>query len=252
MPSNKGFSIRAAGGEAEVLIYEPIDSLFGISAKRFRDELKAAGEVSTIHVRINSPGGSVFECYAIYNTLRAHQARVIVHVDGAALSAASVVAMAGDEIEMAGNAWLMIHNPISLAIDDADGLHKTADLVQQLTDQLVAIYAQRTRLPADEIALMMDDETWLNAKQAVQLGFADRVTDELAIAASFDTSRFRNTPRALKLADPFFAWSEAIAAELKAGAKSKLEAGRAVDRKNPELRQALLAGGKPRKPELEP
>ena len=89
-----GFSIVAKGGAAEVVLYGEINANWGIGAKQFREELKAIGEVSTIHVHVNSPGGQVFEGLGIYNTLKDHKARVIVHIDGMALSMASLIAMA--------------------------------------------------------------------------------------------------------------------------------------------------------------
>jgi len=193
-----GFSIVAKGGEAEVILYEEIDAYWGIGAKRFREDLKAVGEVSRIHVHINSPGGQVFEGLGIYNTLKDHPARVIVHIDGMALSMASVIAMAGDEIEAAGNAFLMIHNPVNVAYGDGDDLRHSAELLDKLRNQLAAIYANRSKQSVDKVLDLMDAETWLDADEALQLGLIDRATDDLAVAASFDPSRFQHVPERFK------------------------------------------------------
>lgn len=197
--STKGFSIRAlAAGEVEIILYEEI-GYWGVDAKRFRDELKAAGPVTKIHLRINSPGGNVFDGLAIYNTLVQHAARVVVHVDGVALSMASVVAMAGDEIEAAENAFVMIHNPMNIVAGDAEDLRSMAELLDKVKSQLVGIYAARTKLAAEKIAEMMDAETWLSGAECVEQGFADRTYPALAVAASFeyDLSRFGRVPQAI-------------------------------------------------------
>lgn len=193
-----GFSIRVKANEAEILIYEEIDANYGIGAKAFREELKAAGDVSQIRVRINSVGGSVFEGLAIYNTLKGHPAHKIVMVDGVALSMASVVAMAGDEIEMAENSWLMIHNPLGVAVGDGEEMHSMADLLDRMKAQLINIYQTRSKRTAEEISAWMDSEAWMTSEEAIDRGFADRSTKALAVAAAFDTSRFSNTPNCFR------------------------------------------------------
>ncbi|HSW44932.1 MAG TPA: head maturation protease, ClpP-related, partial [Phycisphaerae bacterium] len=136
--TSPSFRVNVSGGVAEIVLYDVIDPVFGTGAKQIKEELDAAGEVSEIHLRINSEGGNVFEGLAIYNLLKQHSARVIVHVDGTALSAASFVAMAGDEIEVAENSWLMVHNPvIDLAGADAAELRRNADLIDGLREQLI-------------------------------------------------------------------------------------------------------------------
>jgi ATP-dependent Clp protease, protease subunit len=179
---------------AEIAIYEPIDTYDGMSAKRFREEVKAIGEVDVLDVRIHSPGGSIFEGLAIYNTLRTHAARKVVHIDGIAASMASIVAMAGDEIEIAENGFVMIHNPLNIAFGESEDLRKTADVMDLLKAQLVAIYARRTGRSEEDVSAWMDAETWMNAQDALQNGFADRSTPELQLAASFDLTRFDNPP----------------------------------------------------------
>ena len=195
------FTIKMkAGKEAEICLYDVIDQWGGISAKDFRRELAAAGDVDVIHCRINSPGGSVWDGLAIHNTLKAHKAKVIVHVDGVAASMASIVAMAGDEIEMPANAFLMLHNPSDIAAGDAEEIRKTANLLDQVKDQLAGIYAGRCGKSVDEIGKLMDAETWLDGKTAVEMGLATKCLEPLATAASIDKGRlanYRNLPATL-------------------------------------------------------
>jgi ATP-dependent Clp protease, protease subunit len=144
---------------------------------------------------MNSPGGDVFDGLAIYNTLKRHPANVIVDVDGMALSIASIIAMAGNEIRMAKNAMMMIHDPWTISMGTADDFREQADLMDTVKGNLVTTYADRTGVPESEVSDLMSAETWMTAEQAVKAGFADAVTDELDIAASFDVKRYRNAPK---------------------------------------------------------
>lgn len=183
--------------EAEVLIYGTIDT-YGVNAKDFYDQLRALKGVKTLTVRINSDGGSIFEGLAIYTLLMDTKAKVVVMIDGIALSMASVIAMAGVEIVMAQNAMMMIHNPATGAYGEAKDMQHTADLLDRLKAQLVDIYAKRTGQSPETIAQFMDSEKWLFADEALELGFADRITDDRAVAASFDPGRYRNVPDNLR------------------------------------------------------
>ncbi|MGO8691641.1 MAG: head maturation protease, ClpP-related [Thermoguttaceae bacterium] len=193
--------VAKANRQCEVMLYDEVGA-WGVSARRFREDLKAQGDVGEIHLHLNSPGGEVFDGLAIYNTLRDHPAKVVVHVDGMALSMASVIAMAGDEIEIADNAFMMIHNPMNLAMGDADDMRHMADLLDKVKEQLVNTYVQRTKKDAAAVAELMDAETWLSAGEAVEQGFADRTSGNLALAASFDPSRFTNCPDRFRAASP--------------------------------------------------
>lgn len=198
--TGQGYQIKNKGkGEAEVFLYDDIgDSWFGgISAKAFADDLKALGELNTLHVRINSEGGSVFDGIAIYNTLVSNSARVIVHIDSLAASIASIIAMAGDEIIMAENGWMMIHNPWGVFAGDANDLRQQADLMDKIRDQLLLTYSSRASLESDEISELMDAETWMTAQEAYDWGFADTLGETMKVAAHVDVKRFRNVPKAL-------------------------------------------------------
>lgn len=182
--------------EATVYIYEEIDSFWGVAAQDFVREL-AGIKASTIHLRINSPGGDVFDALAIHNALKRHPAEIVSHVDGLAASAASIVALAGDRVLMGAGAFMMIHNAWGIAIGDAGTLRQVADTLEKITDSLVGIYATRTGKSADEIQQLLDDETWLSAEEAIEGGFADETEEVEKASASFDLSKFRNVPRTL-------------------------------------------------------
>ena len=187
MSANRWYAISTpANSEAEdgieVSIYDEI-GFGGVTAKDFvADIRKLKGQ--HLHLRINSVGGSVIEGAAIYNALRRHKGGLTVHVDGLAASMASVIAMSGDEVLMAGNSMLMIHNPWSMAMGDADDLRKEADVLDKLKATLVNAYVRKTGRERGEIESMMDEETWLDATQAVAMNFADGIEDDIEAAAS--------------------------------------------------------------------
>ncbi len=195
------YAMSAAGNQsAEVLIYDEI-GMWGITAKRFAEDLKDLGNIKNLNVRINSPGGSVTDGNAIYNIIRNHEAYVTVDIDGIALSMGSVIAMAGDHINMADNALFMIHNPWGGAMGDADEMRKTADVMDKMKKTLLSSYTKKTGLSEAVISDMMDDETWLDAAEALEQGFIDEISGEIELAAVFDLSGFRNTPERLKPSD---------------------------------------------------
>jgi len=191
--------IQAKGNkEAEILIYEDIGEGWagGISAKRFAEQIKDLGALEKITVRINSYGGSVFDGFAMYNTLRRNPAEVAVSVDGVAASSASVIAMAGDFVEIAANGFLMIHPPWSMAMGGAEDFRKEADLLDSVGSAIAGVYVERTGLPLAEVWEYMDAETWFTAEDAVELGFADTTGAPMEIAA-MGRRPFKNAPRAL-------------------------------------------------------
>jgi ATP-dependent Clp endopeptidase proteolytic subunit ClpP len=188
------YEFRAqAKGAAEIVIYDEIGA-FGIQAKAFLDELKALGSVAELTVRINSPGGSVFDGVAIYNALKRHQASITVWIDGIAASIASMIAMAGDEVVMPENAMLVLHDPSGLVAGTASDMRAMAEALDKMSAAMVAAYRDKSGAGDEEIAALMAAETWLSAKEALELGLADRVEQPVKMAAHFDLSRFRNAP----------------------------------------------------------
>lgn len=193
--------VRAAQDEAvEVLLYDEI-GFWGIPAKQFAEQL-AEIEAATIHLRVNSPGGDVFDGVAIYNTLRQHSAQVITHIDGLAASIASVIALAGDEVRMAPNAFFMIHNPWGITIGDAEDHRKMADTLEKIAmGAIIGTYRAKTGQDVDTIRNWMDDETWFTAEQAAEAGFADVVEEAAPVenrALPFDLSIYQHVPAGLQ------------------------------------------------------
>jgi ATP-dependent protease ClpP protease subunit len=190
----KWFSFQAkADNTVEVSIFDEI-GMWGVSAKEFISELKkhAGKKVSCL---INSPGGSVFDALAIYNALRAHGGEVTVKVMGVAASAASLIAMAGDKIIMPENTFMMIHNPMVGAYGNADEMRDMADVLDKIAASLIGTYVARTGLSEKDVKDLLDAETWLNAADAVEKGFATEMEVALKIAASFDVERLPETIR---------------------------------------------------------
>lgn len=187
---------------AEILIYGDIgEGWFAESnntVKRVKEQLDALGEQPEVVVRINSPGGDAFEGIAIYNVLRDAPQRVVVKVDGTAVSAASIVAMAGDEIRMAENALLMIHDPWTMTMGDASDLRQTADLLDKVAGAIAQTYVARSGQDAEDVREMMAAETWFDAAEALEAGFAThvdgRVDEALATLTARHIAAYKNAP----------------------------------------------------------
>jgi len=190
------YAIRARGTGAEVAIYDEIGA-YGVSAKGFLAELGALPEGTPVDLRLNSPGGSVFDAVAIHNAIKRHEGTVTVWIDGIAASAASYVAMAGDEIVMPENAFLMIHDPAGLVMGTAEDMRAMAEALDKVKGSLVSGYAAKSGRTPEEVSALMAAETWFDASDAVAQGFADRLIEPVRIAASFDIGRFRNAPPVL-------------------------------------------------------
>lgn len=197
---NPSALLRAQDDDAvELLLYDEI-GFFGITAKMFAETL-ARIDASTIHLRVNSPGGDVFDGVAIHNALRQHDAEVITHIDGLAASIASVIALAGDEVRMAPNAFFMIHNPWGITIGDAELHRKMAGTLDKIAEGAIAsTYQAKTGLDLETIETWMDEETWFNAAEAEDAGFADVIEDAAveAKASAFDLSIYQRVPEELQ------------------------------------------------------
>jgi ATP-dependent Clp endopeptidase proteolytic subunit ClpP len=197
MTKQSWYRIAAKKGDdsrAEILIYDEIGRNFwgkGIAAEDLVKELSAL-DVKAIDVRINSVGGQVFEGLAIFNALDRHPATVTTHVDGMAASIASIVALAGDEVRIAENAFMMIHNPHGIEMGDANAMRKMADILDTLAGSLADTYVAKTGKSEKVIRAMMDEETWFNAEEALEVGMVDEVDEAMDVAASFDLSKFHN------------------------------------------------------------
>ena len=147
-----------------------------ITPKKFKAELtESEGDIS---VWINSPGGDVFAASQIYNMLKEYKGKVTVKIDGLAASAASVIAMAGDEILMSPVAMLMIHNPSTIIWGEESDMVRAKEMLSEVKESIINAYEVKTGLERNKISKMMDNETWMSSKKAVDLGFADKVLYE--------------------------------------------------------------------------
>lgn len=198
------YSICALNEGAEISIYDEIGA-YGVSAKAFLADLGKLPDKAPLTLRLNSPGGSVFDAVTIYNALQRHAGTVTVSIDGIAASAASYIAMAGDEIIMPENAFLMIHDPSGMVMGTAADMRSMAEALDKIGANLLRGYAAKSGKAEKDIAKLMAKETWLDAAEALEMGFADTMSEPVKIAASFDVSRFQNTPpeivEAVKAAD---------------------------------------------------
>jgi len=203
------YQINAKGNrKAEILIYEQIGKSWwddsGVGAKDFMEKLSNL-DVDDIDLRINSLGGSVFEGNAIYNGLKNHKAKVHVKIDGIAASIASVIAMAGDDIEIPENGMMMIHDPWTFAGGNAEEMRRAADMLDKIKVGIVAAYRGKTGKDDAEIGDLMSAETWMTATEAVAMGFADTMLAPVTIENSFNSdtlAKFKNVPESLKPSRP--------------------------------------------------
>jgi ATP-dependent Clp protease protease subunit len=184
--------VRAAAGDdsASISIYDQIGDNWegtGITAKRISAALRNIG-ARNLTVNVNSPGGDFFEGVAIYNLLREHKAKVTVNVMGLAASAASVIAMAGDEILMGDGAFLMIHNAWTVAIGNRHDIAQAAEVLAPFDAAMAKVYSQRAAISEAEAAALMDKETWIGAEQAVADGFATGLLDSAQVAKDTNAS----------------------------------------------------------------
>lgn len=170
--------------KAEIFIYDEIGG-FGVNANTFIEELENLGDIEQIDLRISSPGGSIIEGNVIFNAIKRHPANVTVYIDGMAASMASVIAMAGDEVIMADNALLMIHNPWTVSIGDSEQLRKDADLMDKMKSAIINAYS-RSNYTEEELEELMNATTWFTAQEAMEAGFIDGTTEGLKAAASLN------------------------------------------------------------------
>ena len=168
---------------AELMLYGDIaESFWGdtISAKEVTEYL-ADLDVENIDVYINSNGGVVDTAIAINNALRRHKAKVTVNIDGIAASAATLITCAGDIVRMPKNALFMIHNPSTIAMGDSEKMRKQADVLEKYKNSIMETYLQKVNIDKEKLSELMDNETWLNAEEALEYGFIDEITENTDI-----------------------------------------------------------------------
>ncbi|CAI6023351.1 ATP-dependent Clp protease proteolytic subunit [Paenibacillus sp. JJ-100] len=203
----------AVNGVGELYIYGDIVSWKtddgDTSAKSFKSDLDALGDISRLNLYINSPGGSVFEGVAIGTMLKRHKAHITVFIDALAASIASVIAMAGDIIRMPRNAMMMIHNPWDFVIGNAMELRKAADDLDRIGISVKESYLAKTgdKLEDPKLTELLDAETWLSAQECLDYGLCDVIEAANQTAASVSQelfAKYRNVPKdiAAKLKEP--------------------------------------------------
>ena len=203
-------SSSADSAHTNLFIYDSIGA-FGVSASQFLADLQSVPADSRIVLRIHSPGGDVFDGQAIFTALKRHAGGVTTHIDGLAASMAAVIAMAGDPVQMAGNGMFMIHNVGGGAMGESEDLRKAADMMDKVQETITQIFVGKTGLSRKRLTELMDSETWLTASEALEMGFVDEITGEMKMAAEFDLSKFKNSPR---LTEKLAAMSKPTVAEL--------------------------------------
>lgn len=165
----------------ELVLYGSIGDSYwwdDVTPEKLNEELDQLGDITELKIRINSYGGSVSAGQAIYSALKRCKFKKIVYIDGIAASIASVIAMAGDEVYMPNNALIMIHNPSTYAYGESKDFIKEADTLEKHKQTIVNVYTAKTKLDEKRISKLMDEETWLTAAEALELGFIDFIEGE--------------------------------------------------------------------------
>jgi ATP-dependent Clp endopeptidase proteolytic subunit ClpP len=238
------YEIKAESGSvADIWIYEEIGgNIFGegLTAKQFVEDL-AALQVDHIALHINSPGGSVFDGQAIYNAIQRHPASVTSHVEGLAASIASVVALAGDTVEMAANALFMIHDPYGMAMGTSADMRQMAEVLDKVKHTIAGVYERKSGMDSGAILEAMEAETWYTAAEAQNAGFVDEVAAPVKAAAlsrfDFKSLGYRHVPHALAHRD------DTAGQALEAPSATALEARRSRDQvHSPGYVQSIIPG----------
>lgn len=191
-----------AGTEATLFIYDIIDSYWGVAAKDVASALAGLDSDTTLRVRINSPGGDVFEGRAISTLLKEFSGKTVAHVDALAASAATTVALGCDEVIMADGAYFMIHNAWCVAIGNKKDMQDMYALLDKMDSTIANDYAVKSGKSVDEIKPLMDAETWFTAQEALDLGLIDSIAQaadapENATTQHFNLSAYQRAPKAL-------------------------------------------------------
>lgn len=200
---------EAESGEPEIEMYGFISeySWWGdeITPAKFKEDLNAIGAGGPVTIRMNSGGGDVFAASVIRSILVEYRGRVTVRVDGLAASAATIVATAGDVVRMQDSAYFMIHDPIALAYGNIEELKQVLDVLKTVKEGIMDVYELRTEMSRERLARMMTDETWMSAREAVEMGFADEVIStktkaapEMAVVNALRMGQYQNMPEALR------------------------------------------------------
>lgn len=188
------FNLAKNGDTASLYIYDVISADWGVSALSVIDAINQAGDAKTLNIHINSPGGDVFEGRAIMAAISAFRGKTIAKIDSLCASAATSIALACNEIEMADGAFFMIHNASGMAWGDKTALRETANVLEKIEGAIVNDYTSRTGKDEAEIRAAMQAETWFTAAEALEYGFVDRVTGKTKVKNTWNLAAFKNAP----------------------------------------------------------
>ena len=192
---NDGFyDVKALAGETIFYVYDEIGKDNIRADKLVQDIAKENGPIT---IRVHSPGGNAFDGLLIYNAILRREHKTKIRIDGLAASAAAVFAMAGDEIEMPEEAFIMIHNAWGGRIGSAKEFRAFADTLEKLDQQLVGIFTKKTGKSESVIRKALEDTSWFNGKEALEWGFIDKISDAQPAKNSYDLSVFNNVPAIL-------------------------------------------------------
>lgn len=195
----KWLEVKAQNNIGEIYIYGTIETEqwwdSDVTPSGINEQLKKLEDTDSIKIYVNSPGGQVYAGVAIYNTLKRFDKPITAYVDGVAASIASLIVLAADNVVMPSNSMLMIHNPwVGGASGEAKNLRDIADRLDKVKGIILDVYQNKTGISEEELSTMMDDETWLTGREAIELGFADEVDEEQKIAACYTDKnvKFKN------------------------------------------------------------
>lgn len=217
----------AADNDASISILDVIGEDFwgeGVTVRRISAALRSIG-ARDVTVNINSPGGDFFEGIAIYNALRAHPHKVTIKVLGLAASAASVIAMAGDDVEIGKAGFVMIHNAWAVAIGNRHDFRAAADTLEPFDAAMASVYAARSGADLDEVTRWMDEERWFSGDQAIEAGLADALLPADAVAA--DNAPDAREMKATRRAEAAF-MAQGMSRDERRSLIGELKGGRAV------------------------
>lgn len=189
------YKMQVNADVADIYIYDEI-SWLGVDAQQFVKDLNQI-TAATINLHLHSPGGNLFDGIAIYNALKQHKSSVDVYIEGLAASSASIIALAGDKIYMAKNAFYMIHNPFICCCGNSDELRKMADTLDKFTGTMIQTYVTASGQSEKQIKDWLDAETWMTADEAKANGFIHEIIEEIEAKASYDLSVYDNVPQSL-------------------------------------------------------
>ncbi|NCC04986.1 MAG: Clp protease ClpP [Proteobacteria bacterium] len=192
-------TFNAAKDEATVFVFDAIGSWYGLDPREWVPAFNAI-RAKTIHIRFNSPGGSVFDAEAMRTAISQHKSKTISHIDGYAASAASTLALAADEVEISSGGMLMIHDAWCATMGRAQDLEACAVMLRKTTATIASAYALRTRKSEKQIRDWMDKETWFTAEEAKSHGFVDRIFTPGQTSNVADPNKAKRA-RALALAE---------------------------------------------------